>query len=217
MNYFKSKIISSLCVMAALGALCSCTQNSIVAPTQPKQTGNPVAGKEKSLLCQGCHGEDGNSLSTLVPKLAGQNSAYISKEIHNFQSGKRSHRIMDDLSSTVNDEEISDIAAYFSSLPIMKGDKPSDNQTGMNLFLNGDKARSITACTECHGRNGKGIESNPLLVPVIGGQNRDYLVKQILNFREGGRTNSPDNVMNRITATLTDTEVESLAEYIAGL
>jgi cytochrome c553 len=191
-------------------------QNDIAA-TAPVGTGDPVAGKSKSLLCQGCHGEDGNSLSTLVPKLAGQNAGYITKQVHNFQAGKRKHAIMNDLAMTVNDNDLADIAAYFSSRDIMKGDGSTNEKAGENLFLTGDPSRKIVACSNCHDANGKGLNPNPTMIPVIGGQNKDYLSRQLINFRDGDRSNSPDGVMNEMAKSLTDTEIESLAAYISGL
>jgi cytochrome c553 len=179
------------------------------------RTGDPVAGKSKSLLCQGCHGEDGNSLSDLVPKLAGQNAGYILKQVHNFQAGNRKHAIMNDLAVTVNDQDLADIAAYFESLPKMKG-AGSDNKIGMNLFLKGDISRKIVACINCHGENGKGLKPNASMFPVIGGQNKDYLSRQLINFRKDERNNSPNEIMNTISNKLTDDEIEALAEYISG-
>jgi cytochrome c553 len=191
-------------------------QNDIAKSGQTR-TGDPVAGKAKSLLCQGCHGEDGNSLSTLVPKLAGQNDGYIAKQVHNFQAGIRKHAIMNDLAVTVNDEDLADIAAYFASRNKMKGDGSTNNQVGRDLFLTGDISRKIVACVDCHGANGKGLEPNPSMIPVIGGQNKDYLSRQLVNFRDGDRSNSPDGVMNEMTKSLTDAEIESLANYVSGL
>lgn len=189
-------------------------QNDTAKPIQPR-AGDPVAGKAKSLLCQGCHGEDGNSLSTLVPKLAGQNEGYITKQVRNFQAGIRKHAIMNDLAMTVNDDDLIDIAAYFSSRNKMKGDGSTNNQIGKDLFLTGDTSRKIVACVNCHGANGKGLDPNPSMIPVIGGQNRDYLSRQLSNFRKGDRSNSPDGVMNKTTKSLTDAELEALAEYIS--
>lgn len=200
----------AMVVLFATGAVFA--QNDIA-----KHTGDPLSGKSKSLLCQGCHGEDGNSLSTLVPKLAGQNTGYILKQVHNFQSGIRKHAIMNDLAMTVNDEDLADIAAYFASLNKMKGDGSTNSQTGKNLFLTGDTSRKIIACVNCHGANGKGLEPNPSMIPVIGGQNKDYLSRQLVNFRDGDRSNSPDGVMNEMTKSLTDAEIESLATYVSGL
>jgi cytochrome c553 len=190
-------------------------QNDNPKSVQPR-SGDPVAGKAKSLLCQGCHGEDGNSLSPLIPKLAGQNDGYIIKQVHNFQAGIRKHAIMNDLAMTVNDDDLADIAAYFASRPKMMGEG-SNNKVGKKLFLHGDISRTVVACVNCHGKNGKGPEPNSSMFPVIGGQNKDYLSRQLVNFRKAERTNSPNNIMNKITRKLTDDELEALAEYISGL
>ena len=52
-------------------------------------TGDPVAGKDKSALCQGCHGEDGMSAASVFPRLAGQYAGYIRKQIADFQARSR--------------------------------------------------------------------------------------------------------------------------------
>ncbi|MEO7623082.1 MAG: cytochrome c4, partial [Gallionella sp.] len=53
------------------------------------------------------------------------------------------------------------------------------------------------------------------MFPVIGGQHNEYLKRQLINFRDSNRTNSPNNIMTRIAEALTDVEIESLAEYIS--
>jgi cytochrome c553 len=176
--------------------------------------GDPVAGKEKSQLCQGCHGEEGISIEGLIPKLAGQYGKYISKELRNYQAGTRSHQIMNAMAATISDDDLADIAAYFASRTKMKGNG-SENELGKKLFLNGDISRTMVACVNCHGVNGKGLTPNTSMFPVIGGQQRDYIRRQLVNFRKGDRTNSPNGIMNRITQKLTDAELEALAEYVS--
>ena len=179
--------------------------------------GDPVEGEAKAQLCQGCHGEKGNSTETLIPKLAGQYSNYIAKELRNYQAGVRTHQIMNAMSATVSDDDLADIAAYFASQKKMSGDKPSDNQLGKHLFLKGDTSRAVIGCVNCHGTNGKGKLPATSMFPVIGGQHKDYLRKQITNFREKDRTNSASGVMNNITKSLSDEEIDALADYISGL
>ena len=178
-------------------------------------SGDPVAGKEKSQLCQGCHGEEGISTEGLIPKLAGQYARYIAKELRNYQSGTRSHQIMNAMAATISDEDLADIAAYFASRTKMKGDG-SNNEVGKKLFLHGDISRTMVACINCHGVNGKGLTPNTSMFPVIGGQQKDYIRRQLVNFRKGDRTNSPNGIMNRITQKLTDAELEALAEYVSA-
>ena len=176
-------------------------------------TGDPVEGKEKSQLCQGCHGEYGISTEPLIPKLAGQYAQYIAKELRNYQAGTRSHQIMNAMAATISDENLADIAAYFASQTKMKGNGVAENQLGKELFLHGDISKMRFACVNCHGLRGKGLDPAVSMFPVIGGQHKDYIRRQLINFRDGYRTNSPNAIMNRIASSLTDAEIESLAEY----
>ena len=178
--------------------------------------GDPVAGKDKSVLCQGCHGEQGISIDGLIPSLAGQYGKYITKELRNYQSGERSHQIMNAMAATISDEDLDDISAYFASQPKMKGNG-AVNEIGKKLFLRGDLSRTILACYTCHGVNGKGLTPNTPMFPIIGGQQKDYLRLQLLNFKNGDRTNSPNGIMITIAKKLTEAELDALAIYISGL
>jgi cytochrome c553 len=179
--------------------------------------GEPVAGKSKAEICFGCHGEDGNSVDPLAPKLAGQYGIYITKQVRNYQGSTRAHQIMGPLASAINDEDLADIAAYFASQPIMKGDHPSSNKIGKKLFENDDLSRMMVRCNSCHGASGKGMDPGNPVYPVIGGQHKEYLAGQLLNFRKGARNNSSGGVMNITVHRLSDTELDALADYISGL
>lgn len=173
-----------------------------------------ITGREKSELCQACHGEDGNSIEPLIPKLAGQYSKYISKQIHDFQTGARTHQIMSAIAITISESELADIAAYFASRTKMNGGN-RNNPVGENIFLNGNSSITLVPCIKCHGKNGKGLTPNTSLFPVIGGQHKEYLRKQLMDFRDRIRTNSPGRIMNTITKSLTDAEIEALADYVS--
>ena len=112
--------------------------------------------------------------------------------------------------------DLTDIAAYFASREKMKGDGHT-NELGKKLFLHGDMSRMMVACVNCHGVNGKGKSPDNPVFPVIGGQHKDYLRGQLINFRDGDRGNSPGGVMNIITQKLTDQELDALADYVSGL
>ena len=178
--------------------------------------GDPVAGKDKSMLCQGCHGEQGISIDGLIPSLAGQYGQYITKELRNYQSGERSHQIMNAMAATISDDDLDDISAYFASQPKMKGNGET-NEIGKKLFLRGDLSRTVLACYTCHGVNGKGLTPNTPMFPIIGGQQKEYLRLQLLNFKLGDRTNSPNGIMITIAKKLTEAELDALASYISGL
>ena len=175
-------------------------------------TGNPVAGKAKAALCQGCHGEDGNSATPNFPKLAGQYAVYIQKQIHDFQAGSRSDPIMSGMASTVTvNQDLLDISAYFASQKQMKGDNLVTNEAGRRRFLDSN------GCVNCHGPDGKGKAPNNPQAPVIGGQHKDYLIKQLTDFKNGARTNDTTEMMPTVAGFMSDAEIEEVADYISGL
>jgi len=182
-------------------------------------SGNPSIGKEKADAgrCQECHGADGNSSDAKIPNHAGQYAGYLVKQLSDFQSGARRHEIMTIMAEDLSAADMADIAAYFASRKIMQGDRASGNSLGRNLFDNGDQGRDIPACASCHGTRGKGGIAGNVIYPVIGGQRKIYLRSQLVGWKLGDRSNSPGGVMNKITKSLSDDEIEALADYISGL
>jgi cytochrome c553 len=172
--------------------------------------GNPVAGKDKSALCQGCHGEDGNSAVPSFPKLAGQYAEYIARQISNFQTGTRKDPTMTDMAATLtNRQDTIDIAAYFASQKQMSG-TPVKNEAGEKIFID-------YGCLNCHGEIGKGRPANNSIFPVIGGQHKDYVVKQLNDFKTGARDTDMSGAMNELTNKMTDAQIDAVADYLSGL
>ena len=178
--------------------------------------GDPIKGKLLSEVerCQGCHGEDGNSSVPMIPKLSGQRAEYIVKQIRDFKSGTRKHEVMTVMAADIADDDVIDIAAYFASIPSMQGDKQGDDQSAKSLFVNGDAARNIVPCTNCHGVDGKGLSVNGVAYPAIGGQHRKYLRGQMVKWALGERQNE---AMSAIAKALTGREIELLSAYISEL
>lgn len=175
--------------------------------------GDPVAGKEKSTICQTCHGEDGNSAATEIPKLAGQFAAYIQKQVNDFKSGIRKDPVMSEMAVTVaSDQDLLDIAAYFASQKQMKGAEPIHNMAGRARYMG-----SITGCRTCHGQGGKNLASINPMNPVINGQHKDYLVKQLKNYKNHTRVSESGAAMSLITGYMTEKDIEDVASYVSGL
>jgi cytochrome c553 len=216
-NIVTSLVAASLFTASLFIAAAAQAGESAAEVKQRMGSGNAVKGKTRSELCQGCHGEVGLSLEDLIPNLAGQYGNYIAKQLRNFQTGARTHQIMSAMAQTVNDEELNDIAAYFSSQKKMQGNGKGSNPVAVNLFTKGDAKRGIPPCMSCHGVNGKGQSPSVSTYPVIGGQHKSYLVAQLTHWRSGERSNSPDGVMNKVAKTLTDAEINALTDYISGL
>lgn len=182
--------------------------------------GDPIAGKTKSEICQGCHGEDGISVNPMCPNLAGQFTRYLEKQIRDFQREKRVDPIMTGMASGIAEtQDAQDIAAYFSSRKRMAG-KPIKSalaDKGKEIYLGGNPETGLYACVNCHGENGKGKSATNNVFPVIGGQTKDYIMKQLRDLRSGERHNDPAGMMGNIAKKLSDEEIEAVAEYATGL
>ena len=198
---------------AVWAVMCVAVSSTVAAPH-----GNALAGKDKadSERCIECHTTDprlsgpDNGTGGRFAKLAGQAPDYLVKQLRNFRSGERRHDFMAMMARSIDDADAADIAAYFASLPLMRGDGSPAAPRAREVYA--------AACVECHGDAGKGSKTAAgLKAPVIGGQDQRYLEQQLNEWRSGERRNSPDGAMNRVTKTLTDDEIRTLASYLAGL
>jgi len=181
--------------------------------------GNAQSGQEKSALCQGCHGPDGNSLGPEWPNLAGQHAGYIEKQISNFQAGNRQDPTMSSMVIGLSKEDISDIAAYFSSQTLQPASTDAkaaiDIALGKKIYKGGNTYNGVPACAGCHGPNGVG--NAPAVFPRISGQKIEYLVKTLNDFRTGSRANDPNEIMRNIATKLSDREIKAVAAYVSSL
>jgi len=87
------------------------------ASTQLLASGNIENGKQKAATCFACHGADGNAVDPQYPRLAGQYDEYLVHVLHEYKDGQRNNPIMKGMVTTLSDQDIEDVAAYFSSLP----------------------------------------------------------------------------------------------------
>lgn len=87
------------------------------ASTQVLANGSVENGKQKAATCFACHGVDGNAVDPQYPRLAGQYNLYLQQVLHEYKDGQRNNPIMKGMAATLSDQDIEDVAAYFSSLP----------------------------------------------------------------------------------------------------
>lgn len=165
-------------------------------------------------VCAACHGADGNSAITLNPKLAGQHPEYLEKQLIEFKSGKRANAVMSGMAAGLSDEEMKEIAAYFSAKKLTLGQAASNGagSLGEKIYRGGIAATGVPACASCHGPNGAGL---PKQFPRLSGQHADYTLAQMKAFRTGERANAP--MMMAISAKMTDAEMAAVSDYIQGL
>jgi cytochrome c553 len=168
--------------------------------------GTAMAAKSDS--CAHCHGTDGNSSSGLYPNLAGQTSEYLFRQIMAFKAGKRKNPMMSPTVGILSEQDARDLADYFSSQTMLRGSFKPDPV----LVAKGKQVAEETQCAACHQVGFKGLNE----IPRISRQKHTYIGKQLKDYRDGVRTND-DGVMAATTKTLTDEQIEALAQYLSSL
>jgi cytochrome c553 len=209
----KGLYVSLSLISVAMVAGCSLPERSR-SLGDPKVSANTLALQ----VCSNCHGVQGISESPNFPNLAAQTPLYIETQLKSFKSHGRSDpagfEYMWGISARLSDEQISGLAAYFStqSPPSGKTRNPQMFKDGQSIFEQGIAANKTPACTSCHGAKGEGMQQFPRLA----GQHADYIVKQLKVFQrtderpEGG-------VMKTIAHGLTPENMESVAAFLEAL
>lgn len=200
--------------------------------------GNSAAGKEKASSCAGCHGENGNSAMPTFPKLAQQHSSYLLRQLQAFKGGTRNDPVMAPMAVALNDEDMADIASYYSAQNISANPEPvlpvdedaADAATddkkaketmqallakGSNLYRNGNLSSEVSACIACHGPSGEG--NKPAAFPALHSQHADYLIKSLTDFKSGARSNNPENMMHMIAKKMSDEEIKAVSYHISTM
>ena len=182
--------------------------------TKPADIERMKAGEEKAVnLCSTCHGPRGVSASPEFPILAAQRAGYLESQLEAFRAKIREEKIAHDfmwgIAYNLDDAMIKSVALYYSTQPpasARSGD-PAQVAKGKELFDKGIPARSIPACTSCHGANAEGLADFPRLA----GQHAKYVVSQI-NYIQSLVRKAP--VMHGIVKDLTPEEMQALAVYV---
>jgi len=166
------------------------------------------AGKAKAPPCGACHGPDGNSTNPAFPSLAGQTARYLYLQLRDFKEGRRENPAMQPFIRDLAPADMQDLAAYFAGRTLAdNGFKPDPAKVAR-----GRAKAAETLCSMCHLGEFKGQNE----VPRVAGQQHDYVVKQLKDFRSGTRTNDA-GTMSSVAKTLKDEDIEDLAHYLASL
>jgi cytochrome c553 len=191
--------VRSVLMMAAVACV-ALASTAVSAQNQPLQ-GDAKRGKAISYTCLGCHGIEGykNAYPMYsVPKLEGQHPEYLIAALEEYRNGDRAHLTMHSQASTLSDQDIADIAAYFAGKPLVSQGKPA-----------GTPPAVASLCISCHGQDGVAIAP---AYPSLAGQHEDYLARALDEYRKGGRKNP---IMKGFAATLKDEDIQLIAQYFA--
>ena len=166
------------------------------------------AGKRKAEACAACHGADGNSSNPIYPVLAGQTARYIYLELKDYKEGRRKDPVMSAMAAPLAKEDMLDLSEYFAAQKA----KPIPFKADGDKVAAGSKKADEVLCAMCH----LGGFSGQNEIPRVAGQHYQYIVKQMQDFRARNRTNDAGN-MTSVAKTLSDADIENLANYIAYL
>lgn len=200
-----AKLVATLSLVAVLG----CSAPAFAA-------GSVEAGQAKSATCMACHGVDGNSPSPEWPSIAGQHAPYLEGQLKAFKAGERTNDLMSPMAMILSDEDMADLAAYFSAQKARGGEtEPSKLALGQRVYRAGNVDAGVMACTACHGPSGTG---NPLAgYASVQGQHATYVAAQLRAYRDGTRQTDPNQMMRNVAKLLSDEEIDAVASYVQGL
>jgi cytochrome c553 len=174
-------------------------------------------GSTKVQMCIGCHGIVGYQADFpqvyKVPKIAGQDAKYLTAALTAYRGGDRKFPTMRSVASALSDQDIADIAAYYSQLGKPDAPVPTALETPVPEAL----GTAMATCVACHGVN----FSTPTdgTIPRLAGQYADYLTIALKSYKvEGnphyGRANA---VMGAMAKPLKDADIDQIASYLAAL
>ena len=205
-------ILSPMFVALSLAA-------GLATSAQAQVKGNIEAGEGKVAMCIGCHGimDYKTNFPEVyhVPKIAGQNAKYIETVLGEYQKGTRKHPSMRGIAGSLTEQDIADVAAYYTALGEIKGapELPAPRAASADVTALLQKG----ACVSCHGDNfSKPIDPS---YPKIAGQYPDYLFAALKAYKDDthatwGRGNP---VMAGMAKQFSNAELKAIAYYIGSL
>ncbi len=164
---------------------------------------DPVqAGKAATAACGGCHGEGGVGKIPGMPSLAGLDPKYLGAAMKAYKSGQRKNDVMASALARATDADIDNMALYYALQKPVRTENPAP----------GDQAAgkaAAAACGGCHGE--QGTSENPA-IPSLAGQDAQYFVASLRDYKEGSRHDEP---MKGLVAQLDDAAIKNMAAWYA--
>jgi cytochrome c553 len=182
--------------------LASSLSFALLAPQMVNAAGDPVRGAKVAYTCHGCHGIPNyrNAYPVYpVPKHGAQHTGYRVSALKAYQSGERQHATMHAQATTLSDQDFADVAVFLAGQQLKSTGKPT-----------GTAPKSSQTCVACHGTDGVGIMPD---YPNLAGQQEDYIVQALHEYKSGTRKNP---IMAGMAAPLKDADIRELAQYYAA-
>jgi cytochrome c553 len=196
------------------------------AASQAGGAPNPQAGEQLAAkgapngvtACVSCHGAQGEGNAQAgFPRIAGQSSYYIGKQLAAYANGARVNPVMQPIAKAMNAQQIRDVSAYYAGLAGTQagGAAPAGGgqQRARQLVAVGDPAKRVQACNNCHGPGGAG---EPPSYPYLAGQHASYLTASMGQWKSGARKTDLSGQMTQVARALSDADVAALSAYFSA-
>jgi len=181
--------------------------------------GNAIAGEKKTAMCVGCHGINGYHSSFpemhRVPMIAGQGAKYIASALTAYKKGERKHPTMRGIADGLNEQDIADLAAYYSDQGV------DYNRSALPKAADGPaQAMALVTkggCVSCHGDSfSKPVDPS---YPKVAGQHADYLYVALKSYKTTDKEliGRSQPVMGGVAKQFSNAELKILADYVGSL
>ncbi len=181
--------------------------------------GNAKAGQAINAMCIGCHGIKGYQASFpevyKVPMISGQNAKYIESALNAYKKGERRHPTMRSIATTLTDQNIADLAAYYSQHGVVEGQTLAKDAAPASPAVAALLGKAN--CASCHGAN----FSSPIdpSYPKLAGQHADYLFVALKAYKHSDNvsTGRGNAIMGGMAKQYSNAELKQLASYLSDL
>lgn len=174
--------------------------------------GDAIRGQAAFEQCVGCHRQDASGrVSGAYPRLSGQHTTVLMKEMADIRSGLRYNpKMLPFVDDHVLDAyQIADVAVYVNGLPIS-----ATNGKGPGTMLAEGKQLYDKDCANCHGAKGQGSAAK--FYPMVAAQHYRYLLREVNFIRDGDRRNAHPEMVE-VIKPYKPSEMEAVADYMASL
>jgi cytochrome c553 len=214
---FASLASSSSLVRWTLALCTAAAGSAAVAQTVPAHYDSMA---ERTRACTACHGEEGRATNDgYFPRIAGKPAGYLYNQLVNFREGRRSNATMSYFVEHMSDTYLNEIANHYAALDLpypapQPAAMPAEVLArGRTLAHQGDAARGLPACMQCHGERLTGAQ--PAL-PGLLGLPRDYLMAQLGAWQSGQRHAHKPDCMATIAQRLSPSDMAAVAAWLAA-
>ena len=183
--------------------------------------GDAKAGESKNAMCVGCHGIKGYQASFpeihKVPMISGQAAKYIASSLNAYKKGERKHPSMRGIAETLSDQDIADLAAYYSASGVATDAKPLAEAPSKAPSAQVQALLAKANCSSCHGANfSKPIDPS---YPKLGGQHADYLLVALKSYKveNNAKVGRGNAIMAGMAKQYTNAELKVLSNYLSSL